>query len=193
MLIFAILTVFIAGLMVGRTPEYLGKKIEKKEVKMAMLFVLTSAASILIFTALASIADFPQQSYWNALGAPHNNVNNGGAHGFSEILYAFSSGTGNNGSAFAGISVNTPFFNLATGLAMLIGRYLMILPVLAIAGSLAEKKYIPPSSGTFPTHSPIFVILLASVILIVGALTYFPALTLGPIVEHMLMQQGRLF
>jgi K+-transporting ATPase ATPase A chain len=193
MLIFAVLTVFIAGLMVGRTPEYLGKKIEKKEVKMAMLFVLTSAASILILTALASVLQLPEKGYWNPLGAPQANINNAAAHGFSEILYAFSSGTGNNGSAFAGISVNTPFYNLTIGLAMLIGRFLMILPVLAIAGSLAAKKYIPPSSGTFPTHSLIFIALLSSVILIVGALTYFPALTLGPIVEQMLLKQGRLF
>jgi potassium-transporting ATPase potassium-binding subunit len=193
MLVFAIITVFIAGLMVGRTPEYLGKKIEKKEVKMAMLFVLTSAASILFFTALASALPLKEGGYWNQAGAPYNNVANAGAHGMSEILYALSSATGNNGSAFAGLSANTPFYNLITGLAMLIGRFFMILPVLAIAGSLANKKYIPPSIGTFPTHSPMFITLLASVILIVGALTYFPALTLGPIVEHLLMLEGRLF
>jgi len=192
MLVFAVLTVFIAGLMVGRTPEYLGKKIEKKEVKMAMLYVLTSAASILIFSALASVLNYPVNSYWNAPGATFANVNNNGAHGFSEILYAFSSATGNNGSAFAGLSANTPFYNLTTGIAMLLGRFLMIVPIMAMAGSLASKKYVPPTSGTFPTNSPIFVVLLSSVILIVGALTYFPALTLGPAVDHFLMWQKSL-
>jgi K+-transporting ATPase ATPase A chain len=193
MLIFATLTVFIAGLMVGRTPEYLGKKIEKKEVKLAMLFVLAAAFSILVLTAMTTVADFPAKSYWNAPGAPANNVNNGGPHGLSEILYAFSSATGNNGSAFAGLNANTPYYNVAIGLAMLIGRFLMIVPVLALAGSLAGKKYIPATSGTFPTFGWHFVILLLSVILIVGALTFFPALTLGPIVEHFLMNAGRLF
>ena len=129
----------------------------------------------------------------NPPGAPTNNVNNAGPHGFSEILYAFSSGTGNNGSAFAGLNANTPYYNVAVGLAMLIGRFIMIVPVLALAGSLAQKKYIPATSGTFPTHGWHFVILLLSVILIVGALTFFPALTLGPIVEHFLMSAGRLF
>jgi K+-transporting ATPase ATPase A chain len=193
MLVFAIITVFIAGLMVGRTPEYLGKKIEKKEVKMAMLFILTSAISILVFTAIASVAGFPEKSYWNPQGWTTANVNNNGAHGLSEILYSFSSCTGNNGSAFAGITANTPFYNLTCGLAMLIGRFLMMVPVLAMAGALAQKKFVPPTSGTFPTHSAVFIILLSSVILIVGALTYFPVLTLGPIVEQMLMQHGRLF
>ncbi len=193
MLVFAVITVFIAGLMVGRTPEYLGKKIDKKEVKMAMLFILTSAVSILVFTAIASVAGFPEKGYWNPQGLTTANVNNAGAHGLSEILYAYSSSTGNNGSAFAGITVNTPFYNLTCGLAMLIGRFLMMVPVLAMAGALAQKKYVPPTSGTFPTHSAVFIILLSSVILIVGALTYFPVLTLGPIVEQMLMQHGRLF
>jgi K+-transporting ATPase ATPase A chain len=193
MLVFAIITVFIAGLMVGRTPEYLGKKIDKKEVKMAMLFILTSAISILVFTSLASVIDFPEKGYWNPQGPATANVNNSAAHGLSEILYAFSSSTGNNGSAFAGIAVNTPFYNLTCGLAMLIGRFLMMVPVLAMAGALTQKKFVPPTSGTFPTHSAVFIILLSSVILIVGALTYFPALTLGPIVEQMLMQHGRLF
>jgi len=193
MLVFAVLTVFIAGLMVGRTPEYLGKKIDKKEVKMAMLFILTSAVTILVFTGLASVIPFPDKSYWNPQGAAINNVNNAAAHGLTEILYCFSSCTGNNGSAFAGITVNAPFYNLTCGLAMLIGRFMMIIPALAMAGSLVQKKYVPPGSGTFPTHGPIFVVLLSSVILIVGALTYFPVLTLGPIVEHMLMEQGRLF
>jgi K+-transporting ATPase ATPase A chain len=192
MLVFAVLTVFIAGLMVGRTPEYLGKKIEKKEVKMAMLYVLTSAASILIFSALASVLNCPLNSYWNGLGPTFANVNNNGAHGFSEILYAFSSATGNNGSAFAGLTANTPFYNLTTGMAMLLGRFLMMVPIMAMAGSLASKKYVPPTTGTFPTNSPIFVVLLSSVILIVGALTYFPALTLGPAVDHFLMWQKSL-
>lgn len=190
MLVFAILTVFIAGLMVGRTPEYLGKKIEKKEVKMAMLFVLTSAASILVFTAAASVLNLPSNSYWNPPGAIFKNLANAQGHGFSEILYAFSSATANNGSAFAGLSANTPFFNLTTGLAMLFGRFFMIVPILAIAGSLAGKKHIPLTSGTFPTHGFMFIVLLGSIILIVGALTYFPALILGPILDHMLMILG---
>lgn len=193
MLIFAILTVFIAGLMVGRTPEYVGKKIEKKEVKMAMLFVLVAALSILGFTALGAVLNLPAGNLWNPAGATYNNVNNNGAHGFSEIFYAFTSATGNNGSAFAGISVNTPFYNLTLGLAMLMGRFMMQVPVLAIAGSLCTKKYIPTTSGTFPTDGLVFVVLLISVIIIVGALTFFPGLTLGPIVEHFLMHAGRLY
>jgi potassium-transporting ATPase potassium-binding subunit len=193
MLVFAILTVFIAGLMVGRTPEYIGKKIEKKEVKMCMLFILVAAFSILVSTALTTVADFPAKSYYNAPGVTTNNVANGGPHGFSEILYAFSSCTGNNGSAFAGLNVNTPYYNLLCGLAMLLGRFGMMVPVLALAGSLANKKFIPATSGTFPTHGWHFLILLISVIMIVGALTFFPALTLGPIVEHFLMNSGRLF
>jgi len=193
MLIYAVLTVFIAGLMVGRTPEYVGKKIEKKEVKMAMLFVLAAAFSILVFTAVASVLELPAKDFLNPQGALTNNLNNGGPHGLSEILYAFSSGTGNNGSAFAGISVNTPLYNTLLGIAMFIGRFLMMVPVLALAGSLAAKKYVPLSTGTFPTNGPMFVTLLISVILIVGALTFFPALTLGPIVEHFLMHSGRLF
>jgi K+-transporting ATPase ATPase A chain len=202
-LIFAILTVFIAGLMVGRTPEYVGKKIEQKEVKMAMLYVLAAAASILLFTGLGSVLDLPKEGHGAWLnrvgesatyyGSTYNNVNNGGPHGLSEILYAFSSGTGNNGSAFAGITVNTPFYNLTLGLAMLIGRFLLIVPMLAIAGSLAAKKYTPPSSGTFPTHGGLFVSLLVGVVVIVGALTFFPALSLSPIVEHFLMHGGRTF
>lgn len=193
MLVFAVLTVFIAGLMVGRTPEYVGKKIEQKDVKMSMLFVLAACFSILLFTALASVLDLPSGFPFNSFGAAFNNVNNGGPHGFSELLYCFSSCTGNNGSAFGGLSGNTPFYNLAGGLAMLVGRFFMIVPVLALAGNLAEKKYVPPSSGTFPTHGGLFVVLLVSVILIVGALTFFPALTLGPVVEHFLMHENRLF
>jgi potassium-transporting ATPase potassium-binding subunit len=192
-LIYATLTVFIAGLMVGRTPEYLGKKIEKKEVKLAMLFVLAAAFSILVFTAATTVLDFPAKSYMNPPGALTNNLSNGGPHGFSEILYAFSSGTGNNGSAFAGLNANTPYYNISIGLAMLIGRFIMIVPVLALAGTLAQKKSIPATSGTFPTYGWHFVVLLLSVILIVGALTFFPALTLGPIVEQFLMNSGRLF
>jgi K+-transporting ATPase ATPase A chain len=193
MLIFAVLTVFIAGLMVGRTPEYVGKKIEQKDVKMAMLFVLAGCFSVLMFTALGSVLELPTKSPINAPGATYNNVNNGGPHGFSEILYCFSSCTGNNGSAFAGLTGNTPFYNVTGGLAMLMGRFMMMIPALALAGCLVKKKYVPPSSGTFPTHSWLFVCLLISVILIVGALTFFPALTLGPIVEHFLMHSGRLF
>jgi len=194
MLMFAILAVFIAGLMVGRTPEYIGKKIQRYEVQMSMLAVLVLAASVLFFTAAAVNLDLPKASAWNRLGnsdtyygATTNNLNNSGAHGFSEALYAYASGAGNNGSAFAGLTANTPFYNLTLGLAMLIGRFLMIIPLLAIAGSLAEKKRVAFSSGTFPTDNKTFVILLVSIVLIVGALTYFPALALGPIVEHFQM------
>lgn len=153
---------------------------------------MTSAASILVFTAISSVLNVQNNSYWNPPGAVFNNVSNGQAHGFSELLYAFSSATANNGSAFAGLSANTPYYNLTTGLAMLFGRFLMIVPILAIAGSLAGKKYVPPTSGTFPTHGAMFIVLLSSIILIVGALTYFPALILGPVLDHMLMMQGRL-
>jgi K+-transporting ATPase ATPase A chain len=180
MLLFAVLAVFIAGLMVGRTPEYLGKKIEAKEVTMAVLAILVLEFSILGFTALASVLPA-------GLAGPLNK----GPHGFSEILYAYSSGTGNNGSAFAGISANTPFYNTTIGLAMLIGRFLMIVPTIAMAGSLVKKKLVPPSSGTFPTHTPLFVVLLVGVILIVGGLTFFPALSLGPVVDHLLMMAGK--
>ncbi len=186
MLMFAILAVFIAGLMVGRTPEYLGKKIEQKEVKMAMLAMLVLAASVLFFAAGSAVADFAKAGYWNSPGPAAANINNPGAHGFSEILYAYASATGNNGSAFAGLNANTPWYNLTLGIAMLAGRFLMLLPLLAIAGSLAAKKQIPVSAGTFPTHGPLFVGLLAGVVIIVGALTYFPALSLGPIVEHLI-------
>jgi len=182
MLMMAILAVFIAGLMVGRTPEYVGKKIESYEVKMAMLATLVLAASILGFTGLASV-----------LPAGTATLNNPGAHGFSEILYLYSSQTGNNGSAFAGIGGNNPFYNTTGGLAMLIGRYLMIVPLLAIAGSLAAKRRVPPGLGTFPTTGGVWVGLLVGVILIVGALTYFPALSLGPIVEHFQLQAGQTF
>ena len=193
MLLFAVLSVFIAGLMVGRTPEYLCKKIEQKEVKMAMLSVLVAALSILGFSAWGSVAHFPKDGYINPPGATTANLNNNGPHGFSEVLYAYSSGTGNNGSAFAGINANTPFFNTTIGLAMFAGRFLMMIPLLGMAGSLVQKKAVPVSAGTFPTHGPLFVVLLVGVVLIVGALTYFPALSLGPIVEHYLMQGGKLF
>jgi len=195
-LMFAVLAVFIAGLMVGRTPEYLGKKVEQYEVKMAMLAVLVLAASILGFTAAGANVTLAEKSPLNRVGtsetyygATFNNVNNSGPHGFSEMLYAYTSGTGNNGSAFAGITANTPFWNVTLGIAMLVGRFLMILPLLAIAGSLARKKFVPASAGTFPTDGPTFVALLVGVILIVGALTYLPALALGPIVEHFQMFQ----
>jgi len=182
MLLFAIIAVFIAGLMVGRTPEYLGKKIEAKEVKMTMLAVLCLPLSILGFTALAAVV--PQ-----GLAGLANN----GPHGFSELLYAYTSATGNNGSAFAGLSANTKFFNITLALAMMIGRFAMIVPMLAVAGSLAAKKYTPPSAGTFPTNGGLFIALLVGVVLIVGGLTYFPALALGPIVEHFSMTAGNLY
>lgn len=194
MLLFAILAVFIAGLMVGRTPEYLGKKIEGKEVKMAMLALIATSAVILIFTGASSVLQFAKGGYWNgSYAAATGNLNNGGPHGFAEILYAFTSGAANNGSAFAGISANTPWYNLTIGLSMLIGRFLMIIPLLAAAGSLAGKKRIPVTAGTLPTHGPLFIGLLVGTICIVGALTFFPALSLGPIVEHFLMHEGRLF
>ncbi len=192
-LLYCILAVFIAGLMVGRTPEYLGKKIEQKEVKMAMLAVLATAFSILVFAALSSVISFPANGYWNPPGAAIANMNNAGPHGFSEILYAYVSATGNNGSAFAGIGANTPWYNLTLGFAMLIGRFLFLIPLLAAAGSLAAKKTVPTTSGTFPTHGPLFVGLLVGTVVIVGALTFFPALSLGPIVEHYLMHSGRVF
>jgi K+-transporting ATPase ATPase A chain len=194
MLMFAILAVFIAGLMVGRTPEYLGKKIEGKEVKMAMLALIATSFVILLFSAASTVIDFSKGGYWNgANGAAIANLNNGGPHGFSEILYAFSSAAANNGSAFAGITTNTPWYNLTMGVTMLVGRFLMIIPLLAAAGSLAAKKQIPVTSGTLPTHGTLFVGLLVGTIVIVGALTFFPALSLSPIVEHFLMQQGRVF
>src|SRR6202012_1379818 len=182
MLLFVIVAMFVAGLMVGRTPEYLGKKLESKEVKIAMLAILILPLSILGFTALAAVLPV-------GIAA----LNNNGPHGFSEMLYAYTSATGNNGSAFAGISANVPFYNTTLGIAMLVGRFLMIIPMLAAAGSLAGKKIVPPSEGTLPTHGGLFVGLLIGVILIVGGLTYFPALSLGPIVEHLAMNAGQLF
>jgi K+-transporting ATPase ATPase A chain len=183
MLVMVILSVFIAGLMVGRTPEYLGKKIEAYDVKMAMLYVLIFPLVILAFTAISSVS--------SSFGT--SQLNNTGPHGLSEILYAFTSGTGNNGSAFAGISANTYWYNTTIGVAMLFGRFMMIIPMLAVVGNLARKKVVPPSLGTFPVTSPLFTTLLVSVIVIVGALTFFPALSLGPIVEHLLMQTGQTF
>ena len=174
MLVFAIIAVFVAGLMVGRTPEYLGKKIEAYEMKMAALVILISPAVVLIGTAIAVVAP-----------AGLAGLANPGAHGFSEILYAFSSAGNNNGSAFAGLSVNSPFYNTALGFAMLFARYWLAIPTLAIAGSLARKKIVPASAGTLPTHTPLFVVLLIGVVILVGALTFFPALALGPIVEHL--------
>jgi K+-transporting ATPase ATPase A chain len=182
MLVFVVLAVFIAGLMVGRTPEYLGKKIEAYDVKMAMLSLLILAISILGFAAWAVV------SKWGLAG-----LNNNGPHGLSEILYAFSSGAGNNGSAFAGLSGNTPWYNTTLGLDMLFGRFLMIVPIMALAGSLVQKKVAPPSAGTFPVHGGTFLILLLGTVLLVGALNFLPALTLGPIVEHFLTQGGKLF
>jgi len=182
-LIYIVLAVFIAGLMVGRTPEYLGKKIESYDVKMAMLVVLVFPLTILVFTAISMVSP--------TFGT--SQLNNAGPHGLSEILYAFASGTANNGSAFAGISANTLWYNSTIGVAMLVGRFFMIIPMLAIAGNLARKKLVPPSLGTFPVTTPLFTTLLVSVIVIVGALTFFPALSLGPIVEHLLMQAGKTF
>jgi potassium-transporting ATPase potassium-binding subunit len=192
-LIYCIIAVFIAGLMVGRTPEYLGKKLEQKEVKMAMLAIIVTSACILVFSALSTQAVFAAKGYWNPPGAAIANMNNSGPHGLGEILYAYTSASGNNGSAFAGINVNTPWYNLTLGLAMLIGRFLFLIPILAAAGSLAAKKKVPVTSGTFPTHGPLFVGLLVGTVVIIAVLTYFPAVSLGPIVEHYLMHGGRLF
>jgi K+-transporting ATPase ATPase A chain len=182
MLVYIVLAVFIAGLMVGRTPEYLGKKIEAYDVKMAMLVVLVFPLVILAFAAVSSVSGFGTSS-----------ITNPGPHGLSQMLYAYVSGAGNNGSAFAGLAVNTPWYDTTLGLTMLAGRFLMIIPMLAIAGNLAGKKYVPPSLGTFPVTTPLFSVLLIGVILIVGALTFFPALSLGPILEHLLMLSGKTF
>ena len=182
MLIYIVLSVFIAGLMVGRTPEYLGKKIEAYDVKMAMLVTLIFPTVILVFSAISTVSSFGTAQILNP-----------GPHGLSEILYAFVSQAANNGSAFAGLSANTLWYNTAGGITMLVGRFLMIIPMLAIAGNLAQKKYVPPSLGTFPVTTPLFAVLLIGVILIVGALTFFPALSLGPILEHLLMAAGKTF
>jgi K+-transporting ATPase ATPase A chain len=182
MLIYAILTVFIAGLMVGRTPEYLGKKIEAREMKLAVLYVLIYPLIVLCFSAWALIKPTALASLANS-----------GPHGLSEILYAFTSAAGNNGSAFAGLNANTPFYNVTTAVSMLGGRFLMIVPVMALAGSMVGKKVVPESLGTFPTNGWLFAALLVVVIVIVGALTFFPALSLGPIVEHFVARTGQVF
>jgi K+-transporting ATPase ATPase A chain len=176
MLVFALIAVFIAGLMIGRTPEYLGKKIEAFEMKMASIVILVPPLIVLVGTAVAVM--LPQGL---------SSLANPGAHGFSEILYAFSSAGNNNGSAFAGLNANTPFYNTALGLAMWFSRYWLLVPVLAIAGSLAAKKTVPAGPGTLPTHTPLFVLLLVSTVLLVGALTFVPALALGPIAEHLML------
>ena len=181
-LIYVVLAVFIAGLMVGRTPEYLGKKIEAYDVKMAMLVALVFPLVILVFTGISSVHDFGTAG-----------ISNPGPHGFSQMLYAYVSGAGNNGSAFGGLTVNTPWYDNSIGFDMLIGRFFMIIPMLAIAGNLAQKKYVPPSLGTFPVTTPLFSALLIGVIIIVGALTFFPALSLGPILEHLLLAAGKTF
>ncbi len=181
-LIYVVLAVFIAGLMVGRTPEYLGKKIEAYDVKMAMLVTLVFPVIILVMAGISTVKGFGTSS-----------ISNAGPHGLTQILYAFTSMAGNNGSAFGGLNGNTPWYNIAGGATMLIGRFFMILPMLAIAGNLARKKYIPPSLGTFPVTTPLFSVLLVGTIVIVGALTFFPALSLGPILEHLLMQAGKTF
>jgi K+-transporting ATPase ATPase A chain len=182
MLVFVVLAVFIAGLMVGRTPEYLGKKIQSFEVKMAMLSLLILCLTILGFASWAAV------SQWGLAG-----LNNNGPHGLSEMLYAYSSCVGNNGSAFAGLNANTPWYNTTLGIAMLFGRFLMIVPIMAMAGSLAQKKLVPASTGTFPVSGGTFIILLLGTVLLVGALNFLPVLTLGPIVEHFLMLKGSLF
>jgi K+-transporting ATPase ATPase A chain len=181
-LVMAVLSVFIAGLMVGRTPEYLGKKIEARDVKYAMLYALVFPFIILAFTAWSAVTPYGLSS-----------LNNAGPHGLSEILYAFSSGAGNNGSAFGGISANTPWYNTSLGIDMWLGRFWMILPALALAGGLAGKKVAPPGPGTLPTNGPLFAALLVGVVVIVGALTFFPVLSLGPVVEHFLAQAGKVY
>jgi K+-transporting ATPase ATPase A chain len=182
MLAFVVIAVFVAGLMVGRTPEYLGKKIEIYEMKMASLIVLIPILTVLFGTAIALLLQSGRAGIFNA-----------GPQGFSEVLYAFSSASNNNGSAFAGLSANNPFYNIALGIAMLIARYALIVPVLAMAGSLARKKKTPVGAGTLPTHTPLFIGWLIGVIIIVGALSFLPALALGPIVQHLLLGTGRLF
>jgi potassium-transporting ATPase potassium-binding subunit len=182
MLVFVILAVFLAGLMVGRTPEYLGKKIEAYDVKMAALAVLIFPLTVLLFSAVSSVSGFGTSS-----------ISNPGPHGLSQILYAFTSATGNNGSAFAGLTANTLWYNSSTGISTLLGRFFAAIPILAIAGNLARKKTVPQSAGTFPVTTPLFSMLLVSTVVIIGALTFFPALSLGPILEHLLMLAGRSF
>jgi K+-transporting ATPase ATPase A chain len=178
MLVFAIIAVFVAGLMVGRTPEYLGKKIEAFEMKMAALVILIPPLVVLIGTAVAIAGDWGTSS-----------ISNPGPHGLSQVLYNFSSAGNNNGSAFAGLNANTPFYNLALGVVMLAARYWLAIPTLAIAGSLVRKKIAPTTAGTLPTHTPLFVVLLVGVVILVGALTFVPALALGPVVEHLMLME----
>jgi len=182
MMLFAILSVFIAGLMVGRSPELLGRKIEAREVQLSVLGVIAPSFVVLVFTAISL-----------AVPSARASISNSGPRGFSEVLYAFSSAAGNNGSALAGLSVNTPFYNIMMGFGILMGRYLVIVPTVAIAGSVSRKMPVPESAGTFGTDTPSFALLLASVVLIIGGLSFFPALTLGPVVEHFLALAGRLF
>jgi K+-transporting ATPase ATPase A chain len=182
LLVFVIVAVFIAGLMVGRTPEYLGKKIESFEIKMSAMILLVPIMVVLIGTAVASAAPVGQATVWNP-----------GPHGFSEVLYAFSSAGNNNGSAFAGLGANTTFYNTALGLAMLFSRYWLMVPTLAIAGSLAAKKIVPPSAGTLPTHTPLFIFWLIAVVIVVGGLSFLPALALGPIADQLLHNIGITF
>jgi K+-transporting ATPase ATPase A chain len=190
MMIFVIIAVFIAGLMVGRTPEYLGKKIESYDVKMTLLAFAILAIIILGFTAWACVSNWGPVTPGQA---PNQGLANNGPHGFSEMLYAYSSCAGNNGSAFAGLSANAPWYDTTLGVDMLLGRFAMIVPLLALAGSLAKKKIVPASVGTFPVSGTTFVLLLVGTVLLVGALTFLPALALGPIVEHFLMIKGTLF
>jgi K+-transporting ATPase ATPase A chain len=185
MLMFVIVAVFVAGLMVGRTPEYLGKKIEAYEMKMASLVILIPPLVVLLGTAVAVLG--PGLEYTTADGEKKSQLSNPGAHGFSEVLYAFSSAGNNNGSAFAGLNANEPFYNTALGVAMLIARYWLMIPTLAVAGSLARKKYTPPGAGTLPTHTLLFITWLVATVMLVGALNFVPALGLGPIVEHLQM------
>ncbi len=193
MIFMVVVTIFIAGLLVGHTPEYLGKKIEAKEMKMVMLSFVATAAATLLFAGATFVVAFHPSAYWNPGGALTENLGNRGAHGLSEVLYANASAVGTNGSAFAGLNANSPWFNLTLGLEMLIGRFLVIIPALAIAGSLARKQRMAVTDGTLPTHGPLFAGLLVGTIVLVTALTFFPALSLGPIAEHYLMQMGVTF
>ncbi|MGO4879936.1 MAG: potassium-transporting ATPase subunit KdpA [Bryobacteraceae bacterium] len=193
MILLVLIAVFIAGLMVGRSPEYLGKRIEAKDIKMVMLALVVASAANLVVSSATFLLHFPVHSYWNPPGAPVANLRNAGPHGLSEILYANASAVGTNGSAFAGLNANTPWFNLTLGLEMLIGRFLVMVPALALAGSLARKKRVPVTIGTMPTHGVLFAVLLVGTIVIVTALTFFPALSLGPIAEHYLMHSGVVF
>jgi K+-transporting ATPase ATPase A chain len=182
MIVFVILAVFIAGLMVGRTPEYLGKKIESFDVKMAMLSVLAFCLIILVFTGISVVTSFGKSS-----------ISNAGPHGLTQVLYTYVSTAANNGSAFGGLNPNTRWYNVSTGFNMLLGRFFVVIPIMAIAGNLARKKIVPESVGTFPVTTPLFSVLLVSVVLIVGALTFFPSLSLGPLLEHYLMNAGKVF